>query len=49
MSLLEQIQAHAQLMAGAGSPQQTQMLKTLCQAAASYLETAGSEMWNCRD
>ena len=39
MSLLEQIQAHAQLMAGAVSPQQTQMLKTLCQAAASYLES----------
>ena len=38
MSLLEQIQAHAQLMAGAGSPQMMEMLKTLCQASASYLE-----------
>ena len=38
MSLLEQIQAHAQLMAGGLSPQQTEVLKTLCQAAASYLE-----------
>ena len=38
MSLLEQIQAHAQLMAGPGSPQLTETLKTLCQASASYLE-----------
>ena len=38
MSLLEQIQAHAQLMSGNISPMQTQMLKTLCQASASYLE-----------
>ena len=38
MSLLEQIQAHAQLMAGASSSQTTQMLKPLCQASASYLE-----------
>ena len=38
MNLIEQIQAHAQLMAGSMSPQQTQILKTLCQAAASSLE-----------
>ena len=39
MSLLEQIQAHAQLMCGNISPMQTQLLKTLCQVAASYLES----------
>ena len=39
MNLIEQIQAHAQLMSGNISPMQTQMLKTLCQAAASYLES----------
>ena len=38
MNLIEQIQAHAQLMAGNISPQQTQILKVLCQAAASSLE-----------
>ena len=38
MNLIEQIQAHAQLMAGAGSPQMMEMLKTLCRASASYLE-----------
>ena len=39
MSLIEQIQAHAQLMAGNMSPQQKEILKTFCQAAASYLES----------
>ena len=39
MSLLEQIQAHAQLMSGNLLSTQTQVLKTLCQAAASYLES----------
>ena len=38
MSLIDQIQAHAQLMAGNMSPQQNLVLKTLCEAAASYLE-----------
>ena len=39
MSLIEQIQAHAQLMAGGMIPQQGEVLKTLCQVAASYLES----------
>lgn len=39
MSLIEQIQAHAQLMSGNISPQQKEILKTLCQVAASYLES----------
>ena len=39
MNLLEQIQAHAQLMSGSLVSSQTEVLKTLCQASAAYLES----------
>ena len=39
MNLIEQIQAHALLMAGNMSPMQQEILKTFCQASASYLES----------